>query len=95
MVECRCLPPGCCRGGLAIKVALGNLASYSRWAKLGGKRALTEEMRVVLVWICEHLKVAGPRVIRKRTPELMPVLVFTDGAFEPEATFFRGCSSRQ
>lgn len=45
-------------------------------------------MREVLKWICHHLQSAGPRVIHRRTPDVMPVLIFSDGACEDSGTSF-------
>ena len=47
---------------------------------------MSAEINKVLLWICDHIASAGPKVIRARTPSVPPVLVFSDGACEVECT---------
>lgn len=52
------------------------------------KRASSEILEV-LDWLVDHLRTAGPKVVGRQS-SLPPILVFTDGACEPEGTSVGG-----
>jgi len=53
----------------------------SKWAAVGARRPLDDEMELALRWGMMHLETAGPRVIEPRRFDA-PCLVFIDGACE-------------
>lgn len=61
----------------------------SRWAATGGSRPLTLEMSTGLRSIRMYMSVAGPRSIEPIS-SVCPVVIFTDGACEPEGTTIGG-----
>jgi hypothetical protein len=61
----------------------------SRWAATGGLRPLTVEMSTALRSIKPSMHFAGPRIIEPSCSE-RPVVIFTDGACEPEGTTIGG-----
>ena len=76
-------------GQLFYRVVATVCRLLSRWASKGGWRPITDEMRAALKSIEPALGVAGPRIIEPQSL-LMPVIIFTDGACEPEGTSIGG-----
>ena len=63
--------------------------SITRWVRDGKSGKISKELEVALDWLVCHFQNAGPRVILGARSE-RPVLVFTDGACEPEGTTVGG-----
>ena len=61
----------------------------SKWASEKRPRLPSEELLLAIAHGITHLETAGPRVVGPGRNE-PPVLIFTDGAFEPEGTTVGG-----
>jgi hypothetical protein len=76
-------------GQLFFRVAAPVCRLLSRWASVGAERQLTPEMIVGLRSVKGSLGAAGPRIVEPCS-SVPPVLIFTDGACEPEGTSVGG-----
>ena len=76
-------------GQLFSRVAAPACRVLSRWASDGAYKRVTEELLYVLAAGLHALQSGGPRVVRPSESE-SPVLLFTDGACEPEGTTIGG-----
>ena len=76
-------------GQLFYRVTAAICRLLSRWASTGGWRPLTEEMRAGLKMIEPALSSAGPRMVQSISEE-RPIVIFTDGACEPQGTTVGG-----
>ena len=76
-------------GQLFFRVTATVCRLLSRWASTGGCRPLTDEMIAALKSIEPAMSVAGPRLIEPSCSE-RPVLIWTDGACEPDGTTIGG-----
>jgi hypothetical protein len=72
-------------GQLFGRVAAPLCRLLSKWASIQVERALSPELIEALAEVCLSLDRAGPKIIMPISFE-PPILVFTDGACEPEGT---------
>jgi len=61
----------------------------SRWTKEGGIKQVSDELEQCLNWTINEIKLDIPRTIGPQRKD-MPVLIFTDGACEPDLTSVGG-----
>ena len=76
---------GYAEGQLFSRVAAPACRILSRWAKDGRRKKVTEELLYALAAGLYALQTGGPRVVIPAKDE-QPVLLFSDGACEPDGT---------
>jgi hypothetical protein len=76
-------------GQLFSRVAAPACRLLSRWASVGFKRKLTDEVKLAISVGCTSLFNAKPKVVLPACAD-RPVCIFTDGACEPEGSSIGG-----
>ena len=80
---------GYAEGQFYGRVAAPTCRLLSKWASAGDDKNLTDEMRIGLVTLMHTLLAAKPRLV-KMIRDVLPIVIFTDGACEKDGTSIGG-----